>query len=196
MPIGTILRIVVSFAQGVNGVCQNIYHLVTMQAGITNGTLTTDLQAWFFNLYGSLNPIIRSDVTLQYVRVYRWNNGTGFDFQFDTTFSWNPIAVAQRIPSLSAPLVTARTSGGGVSKKFFPAVTEEGQDDGILTSYALTQLAASAARVVSGPNIIRYQPVVVNPNGEVSITSKPLGSVAIATSLLAVQRRRKRGVGV
>lgn len=196
MPIGTVLRIVVSFAQGVNGVSQNIYHLVTMQAGISNATLTTDLQAWLFNMYSGLLTHIPSTTSVQYVRVYRWVNGSGFEFQFDTTFSFAPTSSSERIPSVSSPLVTARVTGGGVAKKFLLAVGETSQSDSILIAAALSGLVNSAARFVSGPNIIRYQPVTVEPNGEVSITSKPIGGTGIATSLLAVQRRRKRNVGV
>ena len=188
MPIGTVLRIVVSFAQGVNGVSQNIFHLVTAQAGISNATLTTDLQTWLAALYSGMLIHIPSTTTIQYVRVYKWINGTGFAFAATSS--------GERIPSVSAPLVTARVSGGGVAKKFLPALGETSQNDSILIASALSGLVIAASRLVSGPNIIRYQPVTVNPNGEISITTKPIGSTGIASNLLAVQRRRKRNVGV
>ena len=196
MPIGTVLRIVVSFAQGVNGVSQNIFHLVTAQAGISNATLTTDLQTWLAALYSGMLIHIPSTTTIQYVRVYKWINGTGFEFQFDTSFAFAATSSGERIPSVSAPLVTARVSGGGVAKKFLPALGETSQNDSILIASALSGLVIAASRLVSGPNIIRYQPVTVNPNGEISITTKPIGSTGIASNLLAVQRRRKRNVGV
>jgi hypothetical protein len=196
MPINTLVRVVVSILQGVNGVAQNIFHLKTATSGITNATLTTDIQGWLANMYSGLVTHIPAGATLQYVRVYRWVDGSGFEFQFDTTFAFTAVGGGERIPSVSAPLGSARVLGGGVAKKFFPAVSELSQTDSILTASALAALVTAVGRMVTGPNIIRYQPVTVVPNGETSITSKNIGSTGIATTLLAVQRRRKRGVGV
>lgn len=195
MPLGTILRIVVAWLQSSNGICENVYHLRTVIGGVSLSTAQTDITNWLNVMYSQIKTIMPNTCVAQPAKLYMWVDGEGFVFQSSLAVTISGTAGIDVIPPMNAPLATIAALGGGVAKKYLPAVVETVQNNGELQSGGMANLTHFATNYVLGPNGIRYSNVTVQTNGEISISYNNLTNVAKVYSTIANQKRRKRGRG-
>lgn len=196
MPVGTLLRIVLTWFQSANGKCQNTHHLRVVIGGITQTTLENDVAAWVTAMFARYRLNMPTSAVFQPVAIYQWVAGEGFVFLVNVNATATGTVTTDVLPPYTAPLVTARVAPNGVAKKYLPAPCEIFQANGQATAELMTNMIDYTTRFVVGPNLIRYQPVTVKQVGESTISYRNFGLVGVAANTLSYQTRRKRGRGV
>lgn len=195
MPVGTLLRVVLTWFQSSNGKCQNTHHFRVVIGGVSQTTLENDIAAWVTAMFGRYKLAMPTTASFQPVAVYQWVAGEGFVFLVNVNATATGTVTTDVLPPISAPLVTCRVSGGGTAKKYLPAPVEISQANGQATAELMSHMADYSIRFVTGPNLIRYQPVTVKQVGETTISYKNFGLVAQIQQTISHQTRRKRGRG-
>lgn len=195
MPVGTLLRVVLTWFQSSNGKCQNTHHFRVVIGGVSQTTLENDIAAWVTAMFGRYKLAMPTTASFQPVAVYQWVAGEGFVFLVNVNATATGTVTTDVLPPISAPLVTCRVNGGGTAKKYLPAPVEISQANGQATAELMSHMADYSIRFVTGPNLIRYQPVTVKQVGETTISYKNFGLVAQIQQTISHQTRRKRGRG-
>lgn len=153
-------------------------------------------------IYSQLNGMISNTVLPVDVKIdlVEWIGGEEKVVRTLGTHSWvgtwyDPTGSGDVLPPGAAALLKNRTLYGKVyGRKFFGGFTETSQNDGSLTSAAMTAMALAAvevleARVISAGNTL-YSCIM-----STKFASAMRFTESVATAIIAYQRRRRPGTG-
>lgn len=196
----TVLRVVASLLMPDSVIAQNIFYtLITGGAGpYDDDDVVSDVADWIEDIYDSWKLIGDSNVSLNNIRVYKFDP---IDDDWDEVSSETGIAVGlvvgDMLPHGIAGYTLARTLDPDVSaKKYWPGITEVSQTEGAWVGAALTQMLdmnviwmADDTGALTAAN---FNPGVWSVKNH---SFFEFGDSHMVKGAPAYQRRRKPGVG-
>lgn len=200
---GDILRVAMRWQNDSGNDFVNVWHVqVTDRGSQSEDAFLDDLMMAIWAPYTHINTHMPNDYLVQDFKIDRvaWQSGKEviletFGVRQPPTGLGGAAAEGNELPWYVAPLLKFRTGAvKSVAKKFLFGFREDAQEDGRLGSGVLADLATMAAAYLA--------PLVLTNGGTVraviyarrAAAWKPF-IAAIADNVLAVQRRRKQGVG-
>lgn len=198
---GAILRMVVSNIYTDGGIIQNVFNAVVSDGSppYDADDIAEDALAWAADLFFNLTSRATDTLDGSQVQVYEYDPvDDDWDEVGTKAFVWNPSASAEAMPRGTALLINAKTTDPDVSgKKYIGGLTVNDIADGLLTSTIITAAASFA--------VDWYDPFTGTVSGALwtpgiwSVKNTNffmLTGTVIIGSVVAYQRRRKRGVGI
>lgn len=198
---GTILRVVVSNIWTDGEIAQNVYNAVVTGGGspFDNDDIVQDAVSWAEDMYYNLTNSISDELDGSQVQVYEYDSvDDDWDEVGSSAFFWNPTDTGDQLPRGNAMLVNLKTTDPDVSgKKYLPGIAKSGIVDGILNAGILALVASYAVDWYDGfvgtDSGADWQPGVWSPTDTVF---RSAGTTVIIPTIVAYQRRRKRGIGI
>lgn len=197
---GDILKVTWQATLGSGTIVQNVYHLRSvLVSGRSDANVVADMEQWLEDVYDELVTYMKSSITQDpcSVDVVEWD-GTKWEIVHNVGLATPTIAYADTaaiLPQQCAAFAlfnTARPKSNG--RKFIPAFTEAGVENGFLIAGALTAMAAYAAAVLAGYEIAPLDYYVTGIVREAADLFLDF-TLAVVVDTVFTQRRRTPGVG-
>lgn len=199
--VGHVLKVVAILSWLDGDIAQNVFSAVIGGTGgpYDDGDIVEDAVAWVTAMFANLATSLSDEIDGAEVVVYKYDT---IDEDFDEVGSdaWvhNFTNTAEQLPRGNALLINAKTLDPDVNgKKYVPGITEDGVLDGLVGAAIVTALGNYAddwvtpfAGATSGAS---WVPGIWSPKNLNFFAAS--GAVIIPT-IVAYQRRRKRGVGI
>jgi hypothetical protein len=198
---GDILKLVVSLAWTDGAIMQNVYNAVVTGAGspFDDEDIVDDAGDWATAMYDNLDANISDNLEGSQVQVYVYDAiDDDWDEVGSQSWTFAGVGVADQLPRANAALVIMKTTDPDVSgKKYIPGATTGAVDNGQLSVGFVANLVSYAvdwlSDFVGTTSGATWTPGVWSV---VDTVFKAAASTAIINTIVAYQRRRKRGIGI
>jgi hypothetical protein len=199
--VGDVLR-VVSIAVWLDGnINQNVFNATVAGSGgpYDEEDIVDDMLDWVEAMYGNLTSQISDELDGSEVRVYIYDPiDDDWDEVGSVAWVWDPTLGTDQLPRPVAGLINCKTTDPDVNgKKYIGGFTESAITDGLLVPGHIDDLALFAIDWLTGftgaTSTADFQPVIWSPTRTTPFATT--GTFLIPT-ILAYQRRRKRGIGI
>lgn len=193
--VDNVIRVTAKLKRGDVDDQVNVYHLKVTDVGTDDQQQLRDaLVEYLESFYAIVNVDISDTLTYDSVEIFNVTTGDP-----EPTEPWTTLTIGlgddEALPSGCCALMLGRTATGGVlGKKYLPTYTEPAQNGGVWTAPVLVRMLLAAAIWIApfvSSTGSTFRPVVYSRLLEVA----HIFTGALVNSVVAYQRRRKRGVG-
>lgn len=199
--VGTVLKVVAVMSWLDGDIAQNVFSAVISGTGgpYDDADIVADALAWLEAMYLPLAPVLSDELDGSEVRVYEYDDvDEDYDEVGSDSWVFNPAQATDQLPRGNSMLLNCKTLDPDVNgKKYLPGMCDGLIVNGLITAGVISDLVDFSdewvAPFVGATSTADWVPGVWSTK---NLNFFAMSGTVLIPSIVAYQRRRKRGVGI